>query len=235
MSAVPSGIFYDIYAQSVSAFGEDTCGTVSDIVRCGESITAMLVGGPEGGVRGNIYATFAVRVASSIAGKDEPFSAVAEALVSTLPEGGEHCSFALLRAAADGSCEAAFYGLPGFILLRHGKPDKIVAQTTVQRVGGLPVHDSVFTLKPADTVICPGAGLYSKGFQCAEMTEYLSAAYRPHLAAQKQATLLLNAAAWLQQKKPQNDLCVLALCAQHKQQQSARPQPGARLPAGVNA
>lgn len=206
----------DSYIGCISAFGEDTCGAVQQIIHTDSGTAAILVHGPGNGVRGNIPATFASRVFASMAGRGERFDDIVSAVASMLPKssGNGGCAFAVTQTSVDGFFNIAQSGMPPFILLRRGRK----AQTDISSVTlyGCTVQKASFALKPADTVIVYNTGA-AAGWQHEELADYLASAYTPRITAQKLTSLLLNAAMWLSHKKPADDLCVLTLRACRRQ------------------
>lgn len=203
---------FDCRTSSRCRAGEDVCGAVIVRVRGQGCVTTAFLKGPGCGVRGNIPATFAARVFSSMAGRDEPFDEIVAAVAGTLPDTADASpsAFSLMRARDDGICRVVQSGMPPFVLLHKGK--KTPVETSVFMAGRRELQTSSFAIKNADSVVLYSGGV-AAGWTRSELCEFLRLASTPHITAQKIAELLINAAYSLSGEKPAEDLCTAVLRA----------------------
>lgn len=216
------GLLIDTYTNSINKYGEELCGNKVEVIRNASRILAIMVAGPDGGIKGNILASLTLKMIASMLVQDEEIEDTIKAILDvqsadTNKEG--YPAFTIIRILSNGTGYIAEVDMPAVVFLNRGKP--VETFKSEKTIGGKNVKEERFTLKPGDilTVFNGGilnagmAGRLKTGWGRQLVVNYLQAAYKPKITAKKVTSLLLTAGSSLDHDQPAEDLTVITFCA----------------------
>lgn len=209
-------LLIDTYTDSINKYGEELCGHKVEILRTPAQILAIMVAGPGNGVKANISAALTLKMLASMLVQDESIEDAIKSIIDIQPANqSDSSAFAIVQISTDGTGYIAEVDMPAAIVLHHGKPVETVKREIL--ISGKSVREERFTLQPGciltlfnHGVLNAGlSGRLKAGWGRQLVANYLHAAYKHSITAEKITTLLLTAGSSLDDGRPADDLAVV--------------------------
>jgi hypothetical protein len=219
-------LYFEWGAKQLRKHNEELCGDALAVSRHSDSVTLALADGLGSGVKANILATLATRIAMKLLENELPLSEVVETLGKTLPvcqvRKLAYSTFAIAQFFRDGRARIVEFDTPPAILLRARQP---LALTYDERtVGGKAIRESLVALEAGDcfVFITDGVlnagigGLYPLGWGREQTVQFLQRHAHPERSAQELADRLAETVSELYAGAPGDDVSIVVIKVRHK-------------------
>jgi hypothetical protein len=219
-------LYYEWGTRQLLKHDEELCGDAVAVTRHADSVTLALADGLGSGVKANILATLATRIAMKLLENELPLSEVVETLGKTLPvcqvRKLAYSTFAIAQFFRDGRARIVEFDTPPAILLRGRQATPLVYDE--RTTGGKAIREALVDLRlgdwfvfVSDGVLNAGiGGVYPLGWGWEQTTRFLERHAHPDLSAQELADKLAQTVSELYAGAPGDDVSIVVIKVRHK-------------------
>ena len=218
----------DIGFQSLTKYGEETCGDHVEVLEESENSTILvLADGLGSGVKANILSTLTSKIISTMIANNMSIEECVSTIASTLPvcekRGLAYSTFTIIHVVGNKEAEIIQFDNPHVILLRDGKNcdydksaleigEKLIYQSKID----LQLNDLFIAM--SDGAIYAGVGrTLNYGWQMENIITFMENVYKDCYSAKAVSNLLLEKCNSLYESKPGDDTTVSAIKIRQRQ------------------